>query len=188
MWGYGCCHSVIHLSYCSGQAGIDAANASSAQHLLSSSSSMAMPAPSKSVAEPPQDAEDRRRQAQQAFSKDRLGEGELKLNETRLAEAIREEKKRKPKGDESGDRSGKRKKGEDSHEVSEEQLGLSLLCLAGFISALIRIFRGIQDESTQSRRSNGQLCGHRTVIVVYLGLILLHECIICLALDSFSRY
>jgi len=37
-WGYACCHSTIHLSYCAGQAGIEAHSASSAQRLLAAQS------------------------------------------------------------------------------------------------------------------------------------------------------
>jgi len=119
-WGYACCHSIIHISYCSGRAGIEATHASSAQHLLSSSKPA--PEPSIPVPEPSQEAEERRIQAQRAYSKDRLGEGQLKLSETRLAAALREEKKRKANGEEWSGTSGKRKKGEDSHDVTEEQL------------------------------------------------------------------
>jgi pre-mRNA-processing factor SLU7 len=119
LWGYACCHSDIHVSYCSGQAGIDAAQASSAQNLLKTSNPDPHEPP-KEITEAPDNAEDRRRQAQIAYSKERLGEGELKLNEERLAEAVREEKKRKARGDDTGDR--KRKKGEDSVSVSEEQM------------------------------------------------------------------
>lgn len=33
-WGYGCCHSTIHASYCAGEAGILAAESSTTQNLL----------------------------------------------------------------------------------------------------------------------------------------------------------
>lgn len=35
-WGYACCHSIIHMSYCAGAAGIEAQAASTAQKLLAS--------------------------------------------------------------------------------------------------------------------------------------------------------
>ncbi|KAH8814755.1 pre-mRNA-splicing factor SLU7 [Flagelloscypha sp. PMI_526] len=35
-WGYACCHSIIHISYCTGKAGIDAIDASAAKALLGS--------------------------------------------------------------------------------------------------------------------------------------------------------
>jgi pre-mRNA-processing factor SLU7 len=139
-WGYACCHSTIHVSYCSGQAGIEAARASSAQHLLSKPT--VVPESFAPATEPSQDAEERRTQAQQAYSKDRLGEGDLKLSEARLAAALREEKKRKTQGDEWDDRSGKRKKGQDAYDVTEEQLGAfpfllvqSLACSTTFAEA-----------------------------------------------------
>ena len=143
-WGYACCHSIIHISYCSGRAGIEATHASSAQHLLSSSK----PAPESSIPapDPSQEAEERRIQAQRAYSKDRLGEGQLKLSETRLAAALREEKKRKANGEEWSGTSGKRKKGEDSHDVTEEQLGAFHSCVFS-VPLLNYDHRGVPDES-----------------------------------------
>jgi pre-mRNA-processing factor SLU7 len=155
MWGYACCHSAIHVSYCSGQAGIEAAKASSAQNLLSSSS-VSMPPPQVPVAALSSDAEDRKKRAQQTYSKERLGEGDLELNDKRLAEALREEKKRKSKGDESHDRSGKRKKA-GGYDVSEEQLGV-FHCLVNR-SLLLNFSRGVQDEPAARRGSDGELCG-----------------------------
>ena len=123
-WGYACCHSTVHISYCTGQAGIEAAAESSAKNLLTSSS---RPVESVSqtvetVQESSRDAEERRRAAKNAFGKERVGEGEVQLDKERLAQAIKEEKKRKARGDDDG-RSGKRTKGDESHEISEEQLG-----------------------------------------------------------------
>lgn len=165
MWGYACCHSVIHVSYCSGIAGIEAAQASSAQNLLQAAAREAAEAPQQ-VIENMDDVDDRRRIAQQAYSKERLGEGEFKLNDTRLADAIREEKKRKGRGEETGDRSGKRKK-EDSHDVSEEQLGTwSHVLLHCFKSDVV--LRGIPDEPKQSRGSDGQLCRRGFVTIVFV--------------------
>jgi len=121
-WGYACCHSNIHISYCSGQAGIDATEASSAQHLLAS-------APQSVAHEPPKD-ESQTQQSEkvdQNYSKRRIGEGEVKLDEERLAKAVREEKKRKERGGKDmDDRSGKKQKGGlevGSHDVTEEELG-----------------------------------------------------------------
>ncbi|KAI0930268.1 mRNA splicing protein [Taiwanofungus camphoratus] len=121
-WGYACCHSTIHLSYCTGEAGIEAAKASSAKNLLASSS--ASPPPQETRPAQADSVEDRQKKAEELFSKKRLGEGEITLDKNRLEDAIREERKRKAKGDDRDDRLGKRKKaGQDgSHEVSQEEL------------------------------------------------------------------
>ncbi|EMD37876.1 hypothetical protein CERSUDRAFT_114513 [Gelatoporia subvermispora B] len=125
-WGYACCHSIVHVSYCTGEAGIAAAQASSAKHLLASTSTSSMPPPAESTPPPPVEdrKEDRKKKAEELFSKRRLGEGELKLDQNRLVEAIGEERKRKARAED--DRWGKRPKGEPSgstsHEVTEEEL------------------------------------------------------------------
>ncbi len=108
-WGYACCHSIIHVSYCSGKAGIDAAQASTAQALLAS------------TAEPPE--EETPKKVEQNYSKQRVGEGEVQLDKERLEDALRQERKRK-KGDYDDERSGKKSKsGGGSHDVTEEELG-----------------------------------------------------------------
>ena len=71
--------------------------------------------------EPSKNVEERRRAAKNAFGKERVGEGEVQLDEERLAQALKKEKKRKARDDET--RSGKRAKGDESYEVTEEQLG-----------------------------------------------------------------
>ncbi|KAH8107899.1 pre-mRNA-splicing factor SLU7 [Cristinia sonorae] len=134
-WGFACCHSFIHLSYCTGSAGITAAAESSAKNLLASSSSSSMPPPPvpASALEPSSqepsplsshDKEDRKKKAEELFSKKRLGEGEVKLNEQRLADAIREERERKRKGraDDDDDPWGKGKRKKAGEEVTEEEL------------------------------------------------------------------
>ncbi|KDQ57836.1 hypothetical protein JAAARDRAFT_178355 [Jaapia argillacea MUCL 33604] len=143
LWGYACCHSTIHVSYCSGEAGIEAALASSAQHLLASASTFASSStPSSSAtastskpfvdpygepAESKEKGDDRKKRADRLFSKERLGEGEVKLDESRLAKAISEERKRKmmrgeDDGDEDEGRGGKKKKAGGTYEVTEEEL------------------------------------------------------------------
>lgn len=120
-WGYACCHSTVHVSYCSGQAGIEAAQASSAQNLLASTTgSQAEPArPLFETA----GAEEPSGRLEQNFGKKRMGEGDVRLDEERLARALKEEKKRKA-GEEDDDRLGKkRKNGGGSHDVTEEELG-----------------------------------------------------------------
>ena len=122
-WGYACCHSAVHISYCTGQAGIEAAAASSAKNLLASSKRVETVAqPAETAQESSKDAEERRRAAKNAFGKERVGEGEIQLDEERLVRALKEEKKRKARGDDD-DRSGKRAKGDEPYEVTEEQLG-----------------------------------------------------------------
>ena len=128
-WGYACCHSTVHISYCTGQAGIEAVASSSAKNLLSSSSRPAETVPrivEPEEEEPSKNAEERRRAAKNAFSKERVGEGEVQLDEERLAQALKKEKKRKARDDDG--RSGKRAKGDESYEVTEEQLGKKPPC------------------------------------------------------------
>ena len=120
----------MHISYCTGEAGIEAAKASSAQNLLASASSAgpsssAQPEASSSSSAPDETSDDRRRKAENLFSKRRLGEGEVQIDESRLAEAIKAERKRKGRAAEEEYEwgSGKKRKAGESHEVTEEQLG-----------------------------------------------------------------
>lgn len=151
-WGFACCHSTVHLSYCTGEAGLEAARASSAQQLLASSSSAPeppVPTESSSKAVDVGSAEDRKKKAEELFSKKRLGEGELKLDEKKLLEAVQTERKRKGRGEEE-EWGSKRKKGGDSYEVTEEELGkytfsARMLSLWGMLTLFCR---GVQDESS----------------------------------------
>ncbi|KAI0785662.1 pre-mRNA-splicing factor SLU7 [Abortiporus biennis] len=131
-WGFACCHSTVHLSYCTGLAGIEAAQASSAKNLLAASSSAATSTiPTSST---PQQAEatisatsdERKKKAEELFSKRRLGEGDLNIDESKLAAALRDEKDKKRKARDDEDPWGnKRKKagGTEKHqEVTEEEL------------------------------------------------------------------
>ncbi|KAG1770506.1 Pre-mRNA splicing Prp18-interacting factor-domain-containing protein [Suillus occidentalis] len=114
-WGYACCHSTIHISYCAGEVGKEAAQASTAQALLASS---------KAQSEPFTQDNEARARIEQNYSKKRIGEGDVALDKDRLAEAISEEKKRKARGDKDDDRSSKKAKGlqSGSHDVTEEEL------------------------------------------------------------------
>ena len=154
-WGYACCHSSIHISYCSGLVGIEAAQASSAQQLLASSSAQ----PSQQKIDTEESAE-RVERIDQNYSKKRIGEGDVKLDQDRLAQFVLDEKKRKSGGMKDGDeRTSKKQKsglGTGSHEVTEEELGTSLLC--PFYKLLTYRCRGLPDEPTDNRRSHGQLC------------------------------
>lgn len=127
-WGFACCHSNIHLSYCTGEAGIVAAEASSAQHLLASSSSAPPQESDDTPSSKPSGStvEDRRKKAEELFSKKRLGEGELKLDDRKLADALQAERDRKRKGrGEEEEWGSKKKKAATSYEVTEEELGES---------------------------------------------------------------
>ncbi|KAG1808212.1 Pre-mRNA splicing Prp18-interacting factor-domain-containing protein [Suillus subaureus] len=114
-WGYACCHSTIHISYCAGEVGKEAAQASTAQALLGSS---------KAQSDPSAQNNEARARREQNYSKKRVGEGDVSLDKDRLAEAISEEKKRKARGDKDDDRSSKKMKGlqSGSHDVTEEEL------------------------------------------------------------------
>jgi len=120
-WGYACCHSTIHVSYCSGQEGIEAANASSARNLLASGSGSAQAEQTRSLAESAS-AREATERVEQNYSKKRVGEGDVRLDEDRLSRALQDEKKRKARGEEDDDRSGKKRKAVGSHDVTEEEL------------------------------------------------------------------
>ena len=85
--------------------------------------------------------EDRKRKAENLYSKRRLGEGDLQLDESRLAEAIQAERKRKARATEEEYEwgSGKKRKAGESHDVTEEELGTFLSCENSF-SILISLF------------------------------------------------
>ena len=124
-WGYACCHSSVHISYCAGQAGKEASYASTAQALLASSSN------STSDPSTQEAASESRGRIEQNYSKKRVGEGDISLDKDRLAEALSEEKKRKARGGDDEDRFIKKKKGLgiSGHDVTEEELGKFLACV-----------------------------------------------------------
>ncbi|KAF7376346.1 hypothetical protein MSAN_00050100 [Mycena sanguinolenta] len=107
-WGYACCHSTIHVSYCSGKEGIEAAKASSARNLLAGGSTE----PPRSLAETAASAREPPERVEQNYSKKRVGEGDIRLDEERLSRALQEEKKRKARGEDV----------DDSHDVTEEEM------------------------------------------------------------------
>ncbi|KAG5341434.1 hypothetical protein C0989_010544 [Termitomyces sp. Mn162] len=106
-----------------GSAGIAAAQASSAQHLLASASA-SQSAPMSS-SEPLVNQEDSSvLHSEQNYSKKRVGDGDVKLDKDRLAQALLDEKKRKL-GEGSDERTSKKRKGvleSSSHDVTEEEL------------------------------------------------------------------
>jgi pre-mRNA-processing factor SLU7 len=163
-WGYGCCHSTIHLSYCAGEAAIDAVNASSVQNLLSSSSSAMPPPPLPSTSEKPlEKPADAWEPGGQNFSKKRVGEGDVKLDKERLALALQEEKKRKMRGEDDDERMGKKKKAglAAGHEVTEEELGAFIFYRAQTRTSLISICRGVPNAAANDGGSHGELCRWR---------------------------
>lgn len=116
-WGYACCYSSTYVSYCSGEAGKLAAQASTAQALLASSSSQL-----GNSSNPDEQTEASNAPTEQNYSKKRVGEGDVALDKERLAQALAEEKKRKAWGGDE-DRHNKRKRGEiGTHDVTEEEL------------------------------------------------------------------
>lgn len=124
-WGYKCCHSTLHISYCAGIAGIEAAEASSAKQLLG------VPHDEPATTSTTTSEKEKEKQAakiEQNFSKQRVGEGDVALDKERLERALKEEKKRKKGGHDDDDRYTKKSKGtveSSTHDVTEEQLGES---------------------------------------------------------------
>ena len=146
-WGYACCHSILHLSYCAGEAGIEATQASSAQHLLASSSTVGEYKKSGTEETQPEKVPEK---VEQNYSKKRIGEGDVKLDRDRLAQAVLEERKRKTRGGkDDDDRSSKKQKGvleSGSHDVTEEELGMGLLySLADITDILFQRHTGCLD-------------------------------------------
>jgi pre-mRNA-processing factor SLU7 len=133
------------MSYCSGQAGIEATKASVAHNLLTAAKPVPTLDPVKQ--KPSSDAHfettnasgDDRERTSQNFSKKRIGEGDVVLDKERLAQAIGEEKKRKMKGEDEDTRWGSKKKMAlgGSHDVTEEELGKSSSFLVGVLVVLI---------------------------------------------------
>jgi pre-mRNA-processing factor SLU7 len=93
-----------------------ATQASTAQSLLASGSGE--DSRSREIDTPASDGK-----IEQNYSKKRVGEGDVQLDQAKLAEAIQEEKKRKLRGDNTEDRFGKKRKETGSHDVTEEELG-----------------------------------------------------------------
>ena len=121
-WGYACCHSSVHISYCTGQAGIDAAKASSAQSLLSGQQGSKSTETSRNASAS---------KVEQNFAKKRIGEGDIQLDQGKFKQALDDAKKRKPGAEDDDERSGKKRRGvveSSSHDVTEEELGLSFTC------------------------------------------------------------
>ncbi|KZV81228.1 hypothetical protein EXIGLDRAFT_779959 [Exidia glandulosa HHB12029] len=119
-WGFACCHSFIHVSYCAGQAGIEAAAASSAANLLRADSERHAPEPSR--------AAEAAKMPPPAGKKSRVGETDPKLDQEKLDAALREERKRRNRpadDDAEGDSRDKRRKYnsfQGGQDVTEEEM------------------------------------------------------------------
>jgi pre-mRNA-processing factor SLU7 len=113
-WGYACCHSTVHISYCTGEAGKEAAAASSAQNLLMGSEPDPEDLTSKSL---PEGGGGNK-------GKQRKTDIDVEAEQSKLAE----ERKRKGRVNEGDDRFSKKSKNEEAAEskkfdVSEDELG-----------------------------------------------------------------
>jgi hypothetical protein len=113
-WGYACCHSTVHISYCTGEAGKQAATASSAQKLLMGSESQPEDLTSKSA--PEGGSGDK--------GKQRKTDVDVDAEQSKLSE----ERKRKGRANEGDERFSKKSKNEEAVEskkfdVSEDELG-----------------------------------------------------------------
>jgi len=111
-WGYACCHSTVHISYCTGEAGKQAATASTAQYMLK-----AQPEDSRSRSPPEGDGGDK--------GKQRKTEVDVEGEQSKLSE----ERKRKGRTNEGDERFSKKSKDEEAVEskkfdVSEDELGM----------------------------------------------------------------
>ncbi|KAF8502257.1 pre-mRNA-splicing factor SLU7 [Russula emetica] len=112
-WGYGCCHSTVHISYCTGEAGKQAARASSAQNLLMGSGSQLEDSTSKS---PPEGGGGDK-------GKQWKTDVDVEAEQSKLSE----ERKRKERVNEGDERFSKKSKNEEAAEskkfdVSEDDL------------------------------------------------------------------
>jgi len=103
---------------------------------------------------------------EQNYSKKRIGEGNIKLDQERLAQAISEEKKRKFRSDGGDDNMGKKRKNIQqggSHDVTEEELGEFLVFFCPCNGFTDSTPRGIPNEPSNDGRPYGELRGHREV-------------------------
>ncbi|GJJ06309.1 hypothetical protein Clacol_000500 [Clathrus columnatus] len=132
-WGYACCHSNIHASYCAGEAIINATESSAAQSLLAVPSKVDKP---QSLVEQHTESmlsskKYKRKELEEppSLAKRHTGEGEIQLDRDKLAQAIETEREKKRKGNANDDDipSLKRKKhngnlSSRNEEVTEEEL------------------------------------------------------------------
>jgi pre-mRNA-processing factor SLU7 len=171
-WGFACCHSTLHGSYCSGEAGIEAAEAASARKLLNppkslldshAESSKGKEKPKGNTADDPN-----------PFKK-QLGDTNVSLDREKLQQALSEEKKRKKgeMGDDAGDKRRKFNSGAGgNHDVTEEELGALYDSDPTCLTGLIHFNRGLPNAAIQLRRPNGELQGYGHLIVVFCNFVI----------------
>ncbi|KAF8325158.1 pre-mRNA-splicing factor SLU7 [Cantharellus anzutake] len=131
-WGFACCHSSISNSYCTGAAGIRAVDESSAEHLLHNVPLNDRPSNTGQLLadrekEPVLELAEVNKQQESSFSKRRLGEGNVLLDQSKLEAAIKEERHKRRKGDDEEEEWKRDKKQKyssfsGSTEVTEEGL------------------------------------------------------------------
>ena len=115
-WGYGCCHSTVHISYCTGEAGKQAARASSAQNLLMGSGP------------PPEDSTSKSSPGGGDKGKQRKTDVDVGAEQGKLSD----ERKRRARANEGDERFSKKSKNEEAVEskkfdVSEDELGMDFV-------------------------------------------------------------
>jgi pre-mRNA-processing factor SLU7 len=114
-WGYGCCHSTVHISYCTGEAGKQAATASSAQNLLMGGG----PPPEDSTSKSPPEGGGGDK------GKQRKADVDVEAEQNKLSD----ERKRRARANDGDERFSKKSKNEEAAEgkkfdVSEDELGM----------------------------------------------------------------
>ena len=165
-WGYACCHSTIHVSYCTGLAGIEANKASSAQNLLASAppASSSQATPSRALLDDHRDRSPKRDAADHSSVRGDsrkagnwiAGGDDIRIDETRLEKALREGRKRKERQDDDDDESGKKKKissmSAGNHEITEEELGKSNLFFVSLFKLIYNVLQRRIDDYVKMQK------------------------------------
>ncbi|KAJ3394731.1 mRNA splicing protein [Entophlyctis sp. JEL0112] len=137
-WGYACCHSFLRNSYCTGQAGIDAASASSNLMKMETSAQESKSLYESHILKAVKEGGkvESKRQGKLGIGSSRLGEGEVLLDQDKLKKAIEKEEARKKRAPEDEGEIGSKKKKFNSLEgnatVTEEELEAYRMTRSGF--------------------------------------------------------
>ncbi|ORY36153.1 hypothetical protein BCR33DRAFT_759054 [Rhizoclosmatium globosum] len=164
-WGYACCHAFVRSSYCTGQAGIEAAAASNKlmQDNVNNAQAHQEAAAAKSLYEThllktakeltsASAKEDKKKE--KGGKGARLGEGEVVIDNEKLKKALEREEARKrlaggAGSDDEGGVAGKKRKKyntvEDSVDVTEEDLEAYRMKRAGFEDPMAK-YRDEEDD------------------------------------------
>jgi ribosomal protein S8E len=105
-----------------------------------------------------------------------VGEGDVRLDQDRLMQAIQEEKKRKTGTFGEEERLKKKQKSGieiGSHDITEEQLGMFCLFYTFYHSCLFR--RGIPNDSSDAGRPYGKLRRYGSLALSFDTNILLYS-------------